>query len=443
LVIDAISTPEISSFYRFFSVSSDIFFHIRISLCFSYLLSFGLKDKLVETRIFLDLFVIFAAAKIVGEIFERLHQPAVVGEILAGIVLGPHLLGAISNAPTLNVFADLGVVFLLFAVGLETRAADLLQLGRTAVSVAVLGVVLPFGLGLALMLALREQTTVALFVATAMVATSVGITARVFADLGQTSSRPTRVILAAAVLDDILGLILLAIVTGLAQKHLVPLHIGLIIAEALAFTVFTILMGRPAARRISAHLWRLRISNPAFVVSVVICFGLSALANRIGLAAIIGAFLAGMAFAETRDAPHIRRSMDPLYDLFVPMFFVIMGTHVDLYALATPQILLVGLVLTILAVIGKLVGCGLAARKLGRAEALIVGIGMVPRGEVGIVVAAIGMSRNVISADIYAIVLFMCLLTTLITPPLLRWRMGKKEKDEGGRMKDEPVAGKS
>lgn len=374
----------------------------------------------METRILLDLFIIFAAAKLAGEIFHRLKQPAVVGEILVGILLGPHLLGLISDSHTLSVFAEIGIIFLLFAVGLETRATDMFRVGRVALAVAVAGVLLPFGMGLAFMLGLGGQLVTALFVATALVATSVGITARVLADLGQTASRPARIILGAAVIDDILGLIVLAIVSGMSAGNFSTWHIGLVIIEAIAFTVFVLFVGRHAAHRLSAHLYKLRISNPAFVVSVALCLGLSAVANYIGLAAIVGAFLAGMAFAETQEAAHIRRSLDPVYDLLVPIFFVIMGTQVNLHSFANTFIIMLGLVITILAIIGKLVGCGLAALELGKREALAIGIGMIPRGEVGLVVAAIGLSRGIIGNDIYGVVVFMCILTTLITPPLLR-----------------------
>jgi Kef-type K+ transport system membrane component KefB len=377
----------------------------------------------METRILLDLFIIFAAAKIVGEIFDRLHQPAVVGEILAGIIFGPHLLGLISDpaqSHTLQAFAEVGVIFLLFVVGLGTRTSDMLKVGKQATWVAVLGVALPFGLGLGLMLALQSQLTAALFVATALVATSVGITARVLADLGQASSRPARIILSAAVIDDILGLIILSIVSGMAKGQLTFVSVGLVILLALGFTVFVLVVGRHAAHRLSANFYRLHISDPAFAISVALCLGLSALAGYVGLAAIVGAFLAGMAFAETREAEHIRKQMDPIYDLLVPIFFVIMGAQVDVRSILQPSVLGLGLAITALAIIGKLIGCGFAARSLGKRDALTIGIGMMPRGEVGIVVATIGLNSHTIGRDIYAVVIFMSIVTTLLAPPLLR-----------------------
>lgn len=389
----------------------------------------------METLILLVLFIIFAGAKLAGEICRRLHQPSVIGEIIFGMLLGPLLLKLAGDAhthevftETLNVFAEIGVIILLFVVGLETRISEMLRVGRTALAVAISGVILPFGLGLALMLGLHQQVDVALFIATALVATSVGITARVLSELRQTASRPALVILGAAVIDDILGLIVLSIVSGISDGQLSAFSIGLTIVEAAAFTVFVLFIGGRAAHRVSAHFSRLRIAQPAFVIPIALCLGLSALAAHIGLAAIVGAFLAGMVFAETKEAPTIQRSMDEVYALMVPIFFVVMGTKVDIYSFARPEVLILGLMVTLLAIIGKVVGCGLAAYKLGRQEAAVVGIAMMPRGEVGIVVASIGLSRGIINDDIYSIVIFMSIITTLIAPPLLRLALSQPKK---------------
>lgn len=385
-------------------------------------------------KVILDLLIIFAAAKLAGEVSHRLRQSEVVGEIIVGVLLGPHLLRTLhvlgpelapggahfTEAFTLEVLAEIGVIFLLFTVGLETRVTDMMRVGGSALAVAVLGVVLPFGLGLALMLAVGEQTTGALFVATALVATSVGITARVLAELGQGASRTGRIILGAAVIDDILGLVILAIVSGMAGGKLSYLSIGLTVAEALAFTAFVLIVGRRAVHRISAHFAHFRISNPAFAISIALCLGLSALADYIGLAGIVGAFLAGMVLAETEEAGAIRRSVNEVAALLVPIFFVVMGAKVNLPGLLRPEILGLGLLVTLLAVIGKVVGCGLAAYRLGRTEALAIGVGMMPRGEVGIVVAGLGLTRGIINDDLYSVVILMVLLTTLLAPPLLR-----------------------
>jgi len=375
------------------------------------------------SRVFLDLFILFSAAKLGGAILQRVGQPAVVGEILAGMLIGPHLLGLVTESEFQGVFAELGVVFLLFMVGLETQPSGLVRVGRQAAGVAVLGVVVPFGLAMVTMGALQRPLVEGLFVGAALMATSVGITARVLGDLGYTGTRVARIIIGAAVIDDILGILVLAIVSGLAAGRLSLLEIEILTAEAIAFVVVAVLVGRFAMGRISPRLSRSAggtSRGPLFAVAIALCYGLSALADTIGLAAIIGAFFAGIIFAEIPEARELRRSMEPIYAILVPIFFVLMGAQVDTPRLLSMDVLPVGLLITAVAVVGKLVGCGLGAYGLGRRDALAVGVGMTPRGEVGIVVALIGLSKGVISSDVYSQVIMMSILTSLFAPSLLR-----------------------
>ena len=384
-------------------------------------------------RMLLDLFMLFVSAKIAGAVFTRLRQPAVVAEILVGIVLGPSLLGIIHESEFLNLFAELGVVFLLFIVGLETNPMELLRVGRQAAAVGVLGVIAPFALGYFLMDAFGRPTNEALFVGTALTATSVGITARVLADLGHLRTTIARVILGAAVFDDVLGILMLAVISGVTTEMGVsPVQIVVLTVEAVAFCGLSILIGRPAVHRLSPYLSRHSEEaerNPLFAVAVGLCLGFSFLASFMKLAAIIGAFFAGVLFAETREAEQLRRDMGPLHGLLVPIFFVIMGTHVDLTGL-TKEILVIGMLITLVAVIGKLIGCGIGALSLGRVGALAVGIGMVPRGEVGLVVASLGLSRAVISQDVYSMVVMMCVVTSVFAPPLLRGLLRPRPSEE-------------
>jgi len=378
-------------------------------------------------RMLLDLFLLFAAARLAGAIFLRLRQPVVVGEILAGMLIGPHLLGLVGENRFHDIFAELGAVFLLFVVGLGTNPTDLWRVGRRAVSVAALGVAAPFCFGFLLLHAFARPMHESLFVATALTATSVGITARVLADLNRMGTRVANVILGAAVADDIVGMLVLALVTGITTGTLSLSSVGLLAGESVAFCVVALMFGRRAVRRITRRLSRADDSSrdPRFALAVVLCFAFSALAEIIGLAAIIGAFFAGIIFAEIPEAPGLRRSMQPVYELLVPIFFVLMGARVDLPRLLTLGVLPLGLLITVVAIIGKLVGCGLAALPLGKREAVTVGVGMIPRGEVGIVVALIGLSRGVITGDLYAEVILMCLLTTVVAPPLLRMLLGQ------------------
>ena len=386
-----------------------------------------------------DLFIMFLMAKLAGELFERLKQPAVIGELLVGIAIGPFALGWVGvptadmveafHGPeaaaeamhlTFEVIAELGVVVLLFMVGLETRLSDILRVGGRAGVVAVAGVVVPFLLGYLFIAWLGHSSIEAVFIGTAMVATSVGITARVLADLGHLQSTEARIILGAAVIDDVLGMIILAIVAAIGGGDSLSLGaIGLIAFQAIAFTVFVALAGRQAVRRWSVQLERLRIRNAPFVVAVLIMLGLASLAAQIGLAAIIGAFLAGMVFAELRDQYELERQALPLYEFLVPLFFVITGAQVDWRLFLDGSLLGLALAVTGLAIVGKVVGCGAGALGMGWRSVAIVGSGMAPRGEVGLIVANVGRSLGVIPSEMFSIVVIMSVLTTLVVPPVL------------------------
>src|SRR5205814_9050137 len=244
-------------------------------------------------ELLLELFVIFVAAKVLGEVFERLSLSAVLGEILAGICLGPYALGLIHPSDTLHSVAELGAIFVLFSAGLETSPRDLIRVGNKALQVAVAGVIVPFVLGFAYVKLHGDATREAVFVGAAMVATSVGITARVLGDLRVLATRTAKLILGAAVFDDILGMVLLAVVAGLASGSLEWLHLGILIGEAVTFALFMIFIAPRLVRRIEPQMERLSTQNASLIVALAICLLLSWLAAKIGIAAIIGAFFAG------------------------------------------------------------------------------------------------------------------------------------------------------
>ncbi len=372
-----------------------------------------------EISLPLAMLLVFGAAKLLAELFERLRQPGIVGEILAGMLIGPAVLGWIRPNELLHTLSELGVMFLLFRVGLEVKASELMQVGRTALLVAVLGVVAPFALGWGILRAWGEPHLEAIFTGAAMVATSVGITAQVLAAKGLLNTRSAQIILAAAVIDDVLGLLVLAVVSSVARGNVNFLELGTTALLAMGFTFVVAKWGTHTVGRVAPRVEeKLRVREAQFALSMCLLFALSWLATYLGVAAIVGAFLAGMALSESVG----RRVVDLSHgvtELLVPFFLAGIGLHLDLKALATPSVLLLALVILAAALLTKFVGCGLGALTLGRADAVRVGVGMAPRGEVGMVVAQIGLSLGVIAPHIYGVVVFMAVATTLVAPPLL------------------------
>ena len=374
-----------------------------------------------HTKVLLALFIMLAAAKLMAEIFERIHQPAVVGEILAGVLIGPSVLNWVTPNNITETLADIGVIFLLFTVGLETKPAAILKVGKRAAAVAILGIIVPFIGGYLLMLAFGETTIQSLFVGTAMVATSVGITARVLGAMGLLDATTSRIILGAAVIDDILGLLVLTVVSSAASGSLNLGAVALKAFLAIAFTFAAVFGLAPLLTRARTRIERLRIGHSFFVFGMVLCLGLSVAAAFIGVAAIIGAFLAGMALAEASEHNRrMHRQTAGVTEFLVPFFLVNIGMQLQLDVFREPKVIFMALAVTLVAVLTKLIGCGLGALPLGKRAALQIGMGMVPRGEVGIVVAQIGLSLKVIDAALYGIVLFMAVATTLVAPPFLK-----------------------
>ena len=374
--------------------------------------------------ILLSLFVIFVAAQVGAEIAQRLKLPGVVGEIVAGCVIGPSVLGwlrpeRIANGTPIDVLSEVGVVLLLFAVGLETRLDDLKKVGRSAFLVGVLGVIVPFVLGTLWAHYEGFDWTKSLFVAAAFVATSAGITARVLQELGALQRIESRVILGAAVIDDILAMLLLGVVTSLQAGGSVQVGtLALVFVQAVGFVVIIGWVGTRAMRR-GGHLIEKPI-NPLspLTISLALCLGLAFLSTEFGLAAIIGAFLAGMIASETRKREELEHQTQPLLAFLTPFFFVVTGAKIDVGVFASGAALWMLAVVTVIAVVSKLAGGFLGALSLGRRGATIVGVGMVPRGEVGVVIASLGLAAGVFSSEIYAVIVAMSLLTSVITPPV-------------------------
>jgi Kef-type K+ transport system membrane component KefB len=369
-----------------------------------------------------DLFLVLVAAKLGDEVFKRIGQPAIVGEILGGVLIGPSVLGWVEVGEVLEVFSELGVVFLLFWVGLETRLSEMREVGRTALTVGGAGVVLPFLCGVGFGLALGESSETSVFLGAALAATSAGITSATFLELGIAKRRAARTVLGAAVVDDILALILLSVAVGMAAEGGVDAgKIALALVIAVAFVGFVALGGTQLLQRRPQLLEAPAFAKSPLLPAVILCLGLAAFSANIGLAALIGAFLAGMIVAETKDHTAIEEEVRPLYAFFPPFFFAFIGIELDLGELLNGHALVLLAAVTAIAVAAKLVPAYLAARpKLGRQEAAIVGVGMVPRGEVGIVVASIGAAEGVVDPELFGVVVGMSILTTLAAPFVLR-----------------------
>ncbi len=403
-----------------------------------------------------ELIVVLLAAKLGGDVFERFKAPAVLGELVMGIVIGNlQLVGfdgfeMFKHNITLEILAEIGVIILLFEVGLESTVKEMMKVGVTSFMVALFGVVAPFflGWGVGVLFLPGESIYIHIFLGATLTATSVGITARVLKDIGKIDTREAKIILGAAVIDDIMGLVILAVVTGViaAASHgneggVSSGAVLWIIAKAILFIVGAVVIGAIVLPQFFKFGYRLRTSGVMLSFSLLVCFGLAYIAGEIGLAPIVGAFAAGLILEEVHFRPFKERGERGIEDLIapiaiflVPIFFVRMGMMVDLSTFANVEILGFAAVLTLAAIIGKQ-ACSLAIfdKKTNR---FAIGLGMIPRGEVGLIFAGIGAKMvlggyPVISTSTYSAVIIMVIVTTLVTPPALVVSMlrGDKKKE--------------
>ena len=410
--------------------------------------------------ILLMLAVLIILSYIGFRLFVRFGVPGLIGEILVGIIIANIVIGDWSLMDTLGIsmddpgsnyeivelFAELGVIFLLFSVGLETRVSELLSVGKAAMLVATLGVIIPFVAGFALIQAYDGNMYHALFLGAALVATSVGITARVIKDMKLLDAKESKIIIGAAVIDDILGMIVLAIVVGMAESgEISALNIMGISIEAIIFVVGIL----------GASLWivpklynyfeeknreRLVKTGEAhshinkLIMAIILCLGLSWFADMIGLAAIIGAFLGGMLLADYAWEWKLGEKIESITTLFISFFFLNVGMQVNISDLTEVSVLALAIVVILLAIITKYVGCSIGAtvgdKNLDKGSRNIIGIGMIPRGEVGIIVASIGLATGAITSELYATVVLMAVATTLIAPSVLARAFRKKYPPE-------------
>ncbi len=396
----------------------------------------------------LALAAILLAAKLGGDVAMRFGQAAVLGELLGGVLLGNlDLLGLtrfewIGSDPVIDIFARLGVILLLFEVGLESTVAQMMKVGWSSLIVALLGVITPFGLGwgVGAILIPDESTYAHVFLGATLTATSVGITARVLKDLNQANSAEARIILGAAVIDDVLGLVILAVVTGIigaasAGQTLSSFDVLRTTFSAFGFLVGSLVFGVWLAPRAFHFASYLRSQDVLLALSLAFCFVLAWAANAIGLAPIVGAFAAGLILERvhytdfvTRGGRELDELVQPITSFLAPVFFVIMGVRTDLRAFAAPGVLALAAALTFVAVLGKQAcSLGVSSRI---ADRLTIGLGMIPRGEVGLIFANIGLGLSVngepvVSPHVFSALVVVVILTTVVTPPLLKWSLAR------------------
>jgi len=405
--------------------------------------------------------VILIVAKLGGELFERIGQPAVLGELISGIVIGNLVLVGFSGAEPLKTneiitaLAEIGVVILLFEVGLESDIREMMEVGWSSLMVATLGVIAPFFLGWAVAAYFipDESRLGHVFIGATLCATSVGITARGFKDLGKLATKEARIILGAAVIDDVMGLLILAVVAGAIKATatgaaLSMIEVGVIAGKALLFLIVAIILGHFVVPQLLRGAGRLETRGVLLTLAISFCLLLAWAASKVGLAPIVGAFAAGLVLDEVHYKPshgrkerNLQELVQPVSAVLVPIFFVLMGLKVDLRLFAKVDLLGFALALTVAAILGKQV-CSLGVLERG-INRLAIGLGMIPRGEVGLIFAGIGatlmlptatgVNEPVIGPATFGVVVIMVIVTTLVTPPALKWGL---ERGIPGRKKD-------
>ena len=380
-----------------------------------------------------NLLIIILVARLAAELAERIKIPAVLGEIVAGIIIGPSVLGLIDPIKHLDVadmvllLGEIGVILLLFQVGLEMDLGEMAKVGKPAVMVAILGVAVPFAVGYGVAASFGEDAKVALFIGATLTATSVGITARVLGDLRALALRESRIVLGAAVADDVLGLVILTVIVKVVTEGSISAGVVLeTIGLAVGFLLITGLLAIYVIPRLFTRIDRLAKSTTTIVsIAFALTLAFSLLANQAKLAFIIGAFMAGLAVGRSPQHERIAEGLNPLGHIFIPVFFASIGINADLEAMFRPSVLALAVSLTVVAIIGKL-AAGLGIGRSG-GDKLLVGIGMMPRGEVGLIFASIGLSKGILDDELYGALLLMVLVTTVITPPLIRLKLAKRD----------------
>lgn len=378
-------------------------------------------DKGDETMIFLlQLSAILAAASLGGYICRKLNQPAVLGQLLFGIIIGPSVLNIALPTETFINMSDLGVILLMFIAGLETDLDEMIKSGKSSFMIAMGGVILPIILGIGVSSLFGNPVTEGFFIGVILAATSVSITVETLREIDKLKTKQGMAILGAAVIDDVIGIVLLSLVTGFINPEESQSFI-IVLAKLIAFFLIAFIIGFVIIRFSRKYFTTRNTSKNIAVIALIFCLLLGYLAEEMGVAAITGAYLAGMILSATPFKTKISYSMQEVsYLLLTPIFFVVTGMKVDISTMISD--LPFGMALLVAAVLGKIIGCGVVAKfmSFGKKESLQIGIGMVPRGEVALIVTDIGLNMGVVPKGLFASIIFMILATTIVTPPFLK-----------------------
>ncbi|MGE6347691.1 cation:proton antiporter [Bacillus mycoides] len=381
----------------------------------------------MEFEFFFQIALILLSTKLAGDLSVRLGQPSVLGKLIVGIVIGPALLGWIENSELLTQLSNVGVILLMFMAGLETDLKELNENRNSSLAVAIGGIVLPFVGGYVAGLVMGMEQGNAVFLGLLLCATSVSISVQTLRDLGKMKTRESTTMLGAAVFDDILVVILLAFAMSFLGTD--DVNLTMVILKKVVFFASIILIGWKGVPAIMRWLSPLRVSESIVSAALIICFSFAYFGELLGIAGIIGAFAAGIAISQTNYKHEVEKKVEPIaYAMFVPVFFVSIGMNITFDGIGD-QIWFI-LALTVIAVFTKLVGCGFGARMTGfdAKSSAIIGAGMVSRGEVALIIAGTGLSSGLLAQDYFTAIVIVVILTTMITPPMLKYTFGAKDK---------------
>ncbi|MDJ1476812.1 cation:proton antiporter [Bacillus sp. LS15-K4] len=381
----------------------------------------------MDFEFFFQIALILLSTKLAGDLSVRLGQPSVLGKLIVGIVIGPAILGWIENSELLTQLSNVGVILLMFMAGLETDLEELNSNRNSSLAVALGGIILPFLGGYVSGLVMGMEQGNAVFLGLLLCATSVSISVQTLRDLGKMKTRESTTMLGAAVFDDILVVILLAFAMSFLGTD--DVNLTMVILKKVVFFASIILIGWKGVPAIMRWLSPLRVSESIVSAALIICFSFAYFGELLGIAGIIGAFAAGIAISQTNYKHEVEKKVEPIaYAMFVPVFFVSIGMNITFDGIGN-QIWFI-LALTVIAVLTKLIGCGFGARMTGfdAKSSAIIGAGMVSRGEVALIIAGTGLSSGLLAQDYFTAIVIVVILTTMITPPMLKYTFGAKDK---------------